>query len=97
MTTLLAGAAPFSLNSVKNFKVLALTCEGVDEEGVMKFAVRELYTLKKLTPKRPLVVTMVFYGDLPNNGISYVDAKGITQRFAVGLSGEDGSLQLVKF
>ena len=81
--------------NVKDFKVLALTPQM--QNDTLTYSVRELYTLKSLTPERPLVATMVFYGDTPNNGISYVDANGQVRRFALGQSGMDGSLYLNEF
>ena len=38
-----------------------------------------------------------FFGDLPNNGVSYVGEDGATRNFAVNVSGEDGSLMLTEF
>ena len=43
------------------------------------------------------MVKTVFYGLIPNNGISYVDETGATRTFAVDMSGEDGSLYLWEF
>ena len=79
------------------FKVLALTFEGIDDAGNVIFDVEEVYSQAELTAERPLVVGMTFYGDIPNNGISYVDASGKLWRFAVDISGEDGSLLLWEF
>ena len=39
-------------------------------------------------------VTLVFIGDLPNNGIVYTDEAGIPHAFALDISGEDGRLIL---
>lgn len=82
---------------VKDFKVLALEFKDIDEAGKPVFDVKELRCLDELTPEHPLAVTTVFYGDLPNNGISYVDGEGKTRNFSVGISGEDGSLTLNEF
>ncbi len=79
---------------VKDFKVLALSMADVDEDGKIRFTVKELYALDQLTPERPLVVGLTFYGDLPHYGISYVDENGITRQFAIQISGKDGSLLL---
>lgn len=84
-------------NSVRDFKVLALSFEDIDEKGKMKFAVKELHSLDRLAPERPLVVEMTFYGSIPNNGVSYVDQKGARRRFTVEQSGEDGALFLREF
>lgn len=80
--------------SVKEFRVLALSLQEVDAQGKMIFAEKELYKMADLTPQRPLVVTLTFYGDLPHYGISYIDETGHTKKFAIQLSGEDGSLLL---
>ena len=88
----------FSTDSlVENFKVLALSLEDVDENGQMTFSEKQLYTLDSLTSERPLVVAMTFYGSVPRYGISYVDQNGTERRFAVEMSGEDGSILLREF
>lgn len=80
---------------VTDFRVLALSMADMDSE--ILFDTEEVYYQPALTPDRPLVVTMVFYGDIPNNGISYVDANGISHVFAVDMSGENGALYLWAF
>ena len=89
----------FSTDSaVKDFKFLSIIMEGWDEEASRPvFAVEELHHQVELTPDRPLVVTLVFIGDIPNNGISWVDEEGVTRRFSVGLSGYDGSIEMGEF
>lgn len=83
--------------AVKDFKVLALAFENVDENGKVSFAVKELYRLDQLVPEHPLAVVMTFFGDLPNSGVSYVGEDGAPRNFAVNVSGEDGSLVLTEF
>ena len=76
--------------AVKDFKFLSLMMEDWDEKNSRPiFAVEELYSQAELTPGRPLVVTLVFIGSLPNNGISYVDEGGTTRRFAVATNESD--------
>lgn len=86
---------------VKDFKFLNVQVENIDENGTASFSHQELYTLNELTPKRPLIVTLTFYGDLPNNGFSYVDEKGQTRYFTLELSGkgdnEDDGILLTEF
>lgn len=82
---------------VTDFKVLYLTCEDIDDNGSITFSFEELYSQPELTPERPLAAGMVFLGEIPNNGISYVDPDGVTRRFAVDMSGRDGSLFLWEF
>ena len=79
---------------VRDFKVLALTLENVDKDGKITFSVKELYALDKLTPERPLMVGLTFFGTIPHYGIAYADENGVTRSFAVDESGEDGSLYL---
>ena len=82
---------------VRDFKVLSLTDGEMGEDGKMHFTVKELTSYDRLTPDRPLVIKTVFYGLIPNNGISYVDETGATRFFAIDMSGEDGSLYLWEF
>lgn len=78
--------------SVKDFKLLALTIEDVDENGNIKFAAEEVYFRERLDPECPLAAALDFFGDIPNNGFSYVDDNGTTKSYAVNISGEDGSI-----
>lgn len=78
---------------VTDFRVLSLVMTDFRDDGPV-FAETELYRQETLTPDCPLAVTLTFAGDLPNNGISYVDDTGETLRFALSMSGEDGSLLL---
>ena len=82
---------------VTNFKVLGLEIKEVDNTGKPFFSEAVLYTQEKLTPKRPLVLTLSFLGDIPNYGISYTDENGAIKRYAIGQSGEDGSLLLTEY
>ena len=83
--------------SVRDFKVLKIDFEDINESGKPMFSVVELHTLDRLTPERPLVLGMTFWGSIPHYGISYVDESGTTRNYAVHESGEDGSLLLVEF
>ncbi len=82
---------------VTDLRFLALTLADIDENGKISFEMEELYQQEELSPERPLLVETVFYGDIPNNGIAYVDAEGKERRFAIGMSGMDGSLFLMEF
>ncbi len=78
---------------VTDVRVLSLVMtDYVDGKAV--YDETELYRQEQLSPDCPLIVTLVFAGDLPNNGISFVDAAGDAQRFALYQSGKDGSLIL---
>lgn len=84
-------------STVKDFQVLSLSLEDVDENGNITFSTETLYVLEELTPQRPLMAGMTIYGTIPNYGISYVDENGAARSFAVGISGMDGSLILEEF
>ena len=77
---------------VSDFQVLALE---MNEE--YDFDAQTVYSLGTLTPGTPVRVSLTFYGDIPNNGISFVDGDGTFHRYAVDMSGEDGSLYLWAF
>ena len=82
---------------VSNFKVTALTLEDVSEDGKITFSVEDLYVLDTLTPERPLVAAIPFFGAIPTYGISYEDNDGTVRNFTVEVSGKDGSLILQEF
>ena len=83
---------------VRSVQVLSLFMTDYDENtGKPVYDVKTVKTLDALTPQMPLIVTTVFYGDLPNNGIAYTDSDGSVHRFAVEMSGEDGSVFLSEF
>ncbi len=79
---------------VSDFTVLSMFLKTIDAGGVPEYLVSERYRLDELTPEHPLLAALVFSGDLPNNGISYVDHEGNERWFSVELSGKDGSLLL---
>ena len=82
---------------VSNFMVTALTLEDVSEDGKITFSVEDLYVLDTLTPERPLVAAIPFFGAIPTYGISYEDNDGTVRNFTVEVSGKDGSLILQEF
>lgn len=82
-------------NKVEDFKVISVMFNDTDESGRIKVDKEEIYSLDTLEPEKPLVVTLTFFGDLPSYGISYVDNKGNTRIYYLGMSGKDGSLMLI--
>lgn len=83
--------------TVKDFKLLSLTLESIDDDGNINFTAEETYKLETMTPEQPLLARMELMGAIPNNGISYVDANGNTRYFTVEVSGYDGSLLMTEF
>ncbi len=77
-----------------NFKLLGLSYEGNDEAGEIAFSEEVLFELEALEKENPLIVKMTFFGTIPSYGISYTDSDGTEKRFAIVMSGVDGSLML---
>ena len=80
---------------VKDFRVLALELQDVDESGHANFKTEVLLQFYTLEVGDPIAVPMSFPGDIPTNGISYLDENGEPLLFTVSLSGKDGSLELL--
>ena len=86
---------------VTDFTLLDLFAEDFTETGAVIFSATpveldgERSSLPSvMTPDTPVAVQLIFPGDLPAYGISYVDAEGSLRRFAIAVSGYDGSLLL---
>ena len=76
---------------VKDFVILELTLTDCSDEGVMTFDAYPAAS-PEITPGKPLVIDFTFMGDIPGYGFQYEDADGNIRRFAMEISGEDGSL-----
>ena len=87
----------FAQRPLKEFRLLDLFLQDVDEDGNADFLYTERYACDELDPSTPLVADTEFFGSIPNNGISYIDWDGSERYFALSQSGEDGSLQLTEF
>ena len=81
--------------AVKDFKVIGV--ETSPMSGSLSYSTEELYALDELTPDRPLLLNMTFYGLLPYYGVSYVDGSGETISYSINMSGKDGSVILTEF
>ena len=81
--------------AVKDFKVLGI--EASPMSSSLSFSTEELYALDELTPDRPLLLNMTFYGLLPYYGVSYVNSSGETISYSINMSGKDGSVILTEF
>ena len=71
---------------LKDVSITSLDLEGKAE--------RTLHTQDALTEEKPLVVQVLFYGDLTAYGISFTDSSGNARNFAVYISGRNGALVL---
>lgn len=83
--------------AVKGVRFLALTLTDFDEDGNVDYDAEVLYEQSALTPDAPLKVKVAFPGDIPAYGLRFTDAAGETHRYALGLSGMDGSLTLTEW
>lgn len=81
--------------AVKDFKVIGV--EASPMSGSLSYSTEELYALDELSPDRPLLLNMTFYGLLPYYGVSYVDDSGETISYSINMSGKDGSVILTEF
>lgn len=79
---------------LRNFRILSITFKDANDDGIF-FDEKEIYRADELSAKKPLLVRMSFYGDIPNYGFSYEDKDGKVLKYAIGESGMDGSLELV--
>lgn len=81
---------------VKDFAVnkLMLT-DYVDNK--MVFDEEQIYYMGDFDPAADFVLKMTFFGDTPSYGISFVDESGNTRKFAIGMSGFDGSVMLEEY
>ena len=78
---------------VKQFTILSLTVVDVNESGSIEFeAYPEMSGPKDSWLERPLVTEVAFTGDLPQYGFQYEDENGDVRRFALVISGRDGSI-----
>ena len=86
---------------VTDFTLLDLSVEDFTETGAVIFSATPVALDEErgglpsvMTPDTPVAVQLIFPGDLPAYGISYVDAGGNLRRFAIEVSGYDGSVLL---
>ena len=82
---------------VTNFEVLDLEMTYDEANDSFSFNTETLYAQEALTPDQPIRVRLAFYGDIPNNGVSFVDEDGTLCHYALDMSGEDGTLYLSAF
>ncbi len=80
--------------SLKNFKFHTLHAKDMNSEGEVTWLTIEKYHQEELSPDRPLAVTLVFHGDMPEYAVSFTDENGKEQYYGLNMSGMDGSLYL---
>lgn len=82
----------FPKRTITDVKVLELSFVDIDEAGVATFSAEEKYCVDSLKRGQDFMIGTAFAGDIPNNGISFVDVNGKTHAYSFGISGMDGSL-----
>lgn len=90
-------ATLYAKKNYTDFKVLELSYEDVDAQGNPKFKSKVVYETPEFPAARPFLLGLEFLGDMPSNGISFVDEKGKTRKFMIYQSGKDGSLIISEF
>lgn len=81
-----------ALETVKDFKVLAIEWKGEADNGDFTFSSNVLFGKEKFKKGETVYVKMAIEGSIPNNGISYIRTDGTPMAMSVGQSGMDGSL-----
>ncbi len=56
-----------------------------------------LHEFDTMTPETPFLAAVVFWGDMTTYGISFVDANEQIRRYALVISGKDGSLLCIEY
>ena len=77
--------------TVTDFEILALDTE-IAPDGTERISAQSVGKLPSLMAQTPLLVSMSFIGDTPNNGFRYRTADGELHSFVLDLSGENGGL-----
>lgn len=86
-----------ALDAVRDVRLWSLHLQDVKWDGSPVFDRAELYGHGTLETNETLVVTLTMYGDTPGFGISFVDADNVERFYSIGISGYDGSLELLEF
>lgn len=81
---------------VEDFQLVTICLQEMPGDEIAFRQDEVLYQMEQLSPQRPLVVGMVFAGDTPNMGVTFVDQEGQTQQATINMSGKDGSLFLMQ-
>ena len=81
-----------SNRTAKDFRFLGLELVDFDDDGNASFRCETLVKIDAIAPNQPAAIRTAFFGDIPNNGFSFVDENGQTQYYTLSISGENGAL-----
>ena len=79
-------------SKLTDFKVSKITWNSSDTIFTPVLSDEPLYALDQLTPDKPLKLTIVFMGDLPEYALTFKDKDGVEKCYAIEQSGKDGSI-----
>ena len=84
-----------ALAPIKDVRLVRIEWEDMtaETEGLPAYSLETVQTWAAVQPGEQLTVTLEFVGELPNNGVAYMDEEG-DHIYALDMSGEDGSLYL---
>ncbi len=82
---------------LSDFQLLALDLPDMEDADAPEYLIETVYRHPGLAAGESLTLPLIFYGDMSNNGVSFVDAEGNVCRYAIDVSGRDGSLLLWAF
>ena len=83
--------------TIKNVRIFLLTYQNSDGEGQTAYEMEEMYSVNEMAAGEKLIVRMDCFGSVPDNGISFVDEKGVKKSYLVNVRDEDGALFLTEF
>lgn len=83
-------------NGMSDIELLGLTFLDYTDRG-FDFSINYIYNMGETTGDEGINVTITFGEIVPLFGIQYTDANGVLRKFAIDVSGEDGSVYLWEF
>ena len=87
-TVILTPLAP-----LKEVRIVSIEWSEMSDDGLPEYSLETLFSWDEMQPGEPVTLSLEFIGELPNNGIAYMDENG-DHVYALDISGYDGSLYL---
>ena len=84
------GMQKIAIRAKEEVSAFALMDMELTDKG-MQFG-NTLYTQERLTPDKPLVIGVVFWGDLTTYGVSFMNAGGQPEFYTLSISGRNGDV-----
>lgn len=82
---------------IRDFSFEQLEFVDCDDEGNVKFNKMEIYRLTDFYKGVGFPINITLFGDIPNNGFSYLGDDGLYKHFTISESGFDGSLTIGEY